>query len=466
MDHIISKIREALSQYSLIEPEETIVIAVSGGADSVFLLHALNSYFREPLNLKLHIAHLNHSLRGDESDRDEAFVRDIAGTLGIEGTFGRINGMEEKKRLKTSLESACHYARLKFFQETAEKTGADKIATGHTLDDRIETFFINLLRGTSVSGLTGISPYNKTLKIIRPLINIRAYDIRSYLREAKIDFISDSSNLSDNFIRNRIRRKLIPVISELAPSFYESMQRTMEIASIEDEFIKKEAQRFKDDWIKPKGEVEIEVEKSALSSVDKAIAGRAVAGILSAFKKPWTRITSAHIKKIIDFISYSNPGDMLHLPGGVRVTNNYEKIMFSAETGKSTVNGIEVYFTPPGETSLEKLGITIEGKILERKDLKTLKTDSDTALIDLGKLKLPLKIRGREKGDFFSPLGFRGKKKLQDFFVDIKFPRHKRNKVPIFLSGDDIIWVGGFRISEHFKVDDKTTRVLQLKIIS
>lgn len=450
--------------YKMFEIGDKVLVALSGGPDSIFLLHILNDYLRGSYNLKLHIAHLNHGIRGKESDRDEEFTVKTADSIGIETTVKRIDAYRIKKDYGTSLESACHFERISFFKKTAQTIKADKIAIGHTLDDRVESFFMNALRGTGLSGLKGISPVNRNYRIVRPLIDITKDEIVKYLHFKDIAYIKDSTNSSDKYERNLIRKKLIPAIEDIKPSFRNALKRTMDNVSTDDDFIKEICERELPAAAKKKDEYFLHLNKAFFDSLHNSIGKRLLILLLEDFKTPRTRISRIHIDEMLKFIEESSHGQQFHLPSGIRAVNSYGDIYIRKEKEEKIRGTNTIFFNPPETMELEEFHLTIKSTIIDADKIRDFKMPSNEAILDFDKLSLPLKIRKRQNGDIFHPLGAKGKKKLKDFFIGLKIPKQERDDIPLIISDSAIVWVAGLRISEQVKVTEQTKKVLRLEI--
>ncbi|RMF97251.1 MAG: tRNA lysidine(34) synthetase TilS [Candidatus Schekmanbacteria bacterium] len=463
-DPPVRKSLETVEKYNMLKEGEKVLIALSGGPDSIFLLHLFNDFLKTKYSLKLHIAHLNHGIREGESERDEEFVIKTADNLGIDITIEKIDAFAEKRKYGTSLESACHFERIGFLRETAKKITASKIALGHTLDDRIESFFMNVLRGTGVSGMKGISPVNKKYNIIRPLIDLAKKEIEEYLSAHQIEYVKDSSNLVLKYERNIIRSKLIPSIEEIKPSFKSALRRSMNAAADDDDFLNDICKKEQNIAIIEENKDFILLNKEHFKKLHRSIGKRLLIIILAKYKSPKTRISSFHIERALEFICQSKHGTEFHLPSGIRFINSYGKIFIKIISEDERKEEALSFINPPSETKLNGFPYTISSAILERNEVKNLKSGQSEAFLDLNQLSLPLKVRRREEGDFFYPLGNKGKKKLKDFFINLKIPKDERDKIPIVLSGDDIVWVAGYRINDKFKVTKNTKKILHLKI--
>jgi tRNA(Ile)-lysidine synthase len=331
---------------------------------------------------------------------------------------------------------------------------------GHNADDQAETLLMRLLRGSGPIGLSGIPPVRGMF--IRPLIEIERQEIDRYIQEEKIDFVVDSSNLRRDYLRNKIRFSIIPMMKEVNPNIIETLSRTAAIFREEerhfDIIVVKTLMRL----ISRKSDSRIELFLSPLEAMDKVILRRVLRRVIDV-TKGLRRINFIHVEDIIDLIKTGKTGDRLYLPKGIRVIKDYSTLIFTTEPPvKLDTYMLEV----PGEINLKEAGVLIKASILEshKSEIKDLRLSADLAVFDAERLIFPLVVRSRKEGNFFYPFGFGKRKKLQDFFVDEKVPRDERDRIPLVLSGEDIIWIAGYRQDDRFKVTDETKKILKLEV--
>ncbi len=458
------KCAKTVKKNNMLQKGDKVVVALSGGPDSVFLLYLLNNHLKKEYELTLHIAHLNHAIRGEESDKDEEFALVTAEKLGIEITSEKIDAFAEKEKYGTSLESACHFARISFLRKTKEKTGADIIATGHTLDDRIESLFMNMLRGTALSGLKGISPVNETYAIVRPLIETSKAEIIEYLTSNAIPFVFDSTNFSEQYERNLIRKKLLPVIEEFKPAYRNALNRTMDNISVDDDYMQILCRENIPKAFRKDDSGAFRINRIFFKTAHHALGRRVMTTIFEDFKTPRTRITTRHIDESLRFIKESCHGQKLHLPSHIRIINSYGEVLIKSVEDEVPIAEKEASLYPGEKIESQESGFAMDCEILDAEEIDSPKTGRNEAFLDFDKLSFPLLIRKRREGDFFYPLGAKGKKKIKDFFIGLKIPQRERKRIPLVFSGNDIVWVAGYRISDKFKVTKGTKKILRLVI--
>ena len=456
-----------IREHSLVRENALLLVGVSGGPDSVCLIHILAG-LKKTLGIKLHIAHLNHMLRGAESDADADYVSSLAHELGIPAT---IEGREVKtyqKKYRLSLEEAAREVRYAFFSEVARSLGGDKVMVGHTADDQIETILMHLVRGTGLAGLRGMqplsalrSPDDTELKVVRPLLEVKREETEAYCAARGLAPRSDSSNLLPNQLRNKIRSQLVPLLREYNPDIDKALLRMASAADSDLAYIEKEVSRV---WSKvareqPDG---IAIDRAEFSKLHLALRRHLVRSVLQNLLGDLQDIESVHIESLVETLA--KPVDKkLSLPRGLAFHGDYSYGLITAEdrlTGSFPALEGEHRLNIPGET--EFCGWRVRGSILNRRPKKGSEKELK-ACFDLDVVGKELTVRGRRRGDRFQPLGMESPKKLQDFMVDAKIPSAWRDHVPLVCSPQHIIWVVGWRIDHRAKVMPSTKRVLCLE---
>lgn len=450
---LIKKIKNFISNNSLITENDKILVGLSGGPDSIFLLYFLYNNFKN----KIVIAHINHKLRGIDSDLDEKFVRKISQKLKIPLYVKRENIKKLSKENKKSIEEYGREVRFSFFKKILKVENLTKISLGHNFDDNIETIFINFIKGSGTKGLTGIS--EKINNIIHPIINIKKDDILNYLNANKIEYRSDKTNFEDEFLRNKIRNYLIPIIEkEFNKNFKEKIISLSNILKYEDSLIEnliKNVERdvltFFDELIK----IDLNKFKNLHLSIKRRLIRKAISYLTEI--ESLRECSLEHIDKVIS-LENKKTGSKIELPKEIIAIKDIDKIVF--ERKNSLIE--DFYIEIPSLGTYSKIGMKIELLLVE----KFVKgQDPFTSFFDYDKVQFPLKIRKPKFGEKFKPLGLNSYKKLQDFFVDSKIPKDIRWNLPILLDKkNDILWLIGVRISETYKVTDLTKRVICIKI--
>jgi tRNA(Ile)-lysidine synthase len=440
----------------MVSPGDRVVVAVSGGPDSVCLLHLLLQISQE-LNLQLFVAHLNHMLR-EEAIEEENFVRELAEKYSLPFYSERIE-VAKKLRKGETLEEGARRIRYDFLRRAGERFSANKIALGHNADDLVETVLLNLIRGTGIRGLRGIPPVRKegSITFIRPLIEIWREEITQYLKERNIPYMIDRSNLSLEFTRNKIRHRVIPLLEEINPKVKLAIHRLGEIAGEINSFIEDEVRKEKEQILVGKSESSLLLDIKRLFAFHPALQKEIIRSVLAEFTN--YEMGREEIERILEV---GRRGGAITLPGKIDVRRVGDVLQF--KKGKERKIEYEIPLKIPGGTSIPEAKMRIEAEIIEGQYLVKDASCREVTL-DMEGIKGRLIARNWRKGDRFIPLGMRNKKKLQDIFVDKKIPREERGRIPIICDEEGIIWVVGVAISERVKVGERTRRVLYLRAI-
>ena len=458
MTSFLKNIEQVLK--GLIAPGDKVLVGVSGGTDSIALLHVLH-WFSRIQNYSLIVVHINHMARGKDSDTDADFVGSIADKLKLRFYLKKIDVGIERLQLKTSFQDAARIIRYQFFEETLQAVGGNKVALGHSADDQVETILMNIVRGTGLKGLTGIPQVRGN--IIRPFLGSYRKDLEIYLNENDISFREDSSNSDKKYLRNRIRHELIPHLETYNPGIKKSLQEMSGIARREDSLLSQMTRDIFHQKLGERNEKNIVWEIDDFQSYPITLRHRLVREIFCHITGDMQAITAHHVQQIINLFNSPKAGKTLNIPRGVTVTCRYESVLFSKVIGGICEN--ESLVTPiivPGTTELLEGHIRrVETQIFtDKRDLNSLDTGRQ-AFFDLEKTGFGIQVRFFRAGDRFCPLGMTGNKKLKSFFIDQKVPQSMRSQIPILTNAeDDIIWVYGQRISHIYRVTNKTEKVL------
>jgi len=473
-----------IREHHLISSQHCLLVAVSGGPDSVCLLHILAKLQAE-LEIRLHLAHLNHQLRGAESEADASYVSQLAHQLGIPATIEQRDVKAYQARQHLSPEEAAREVRYTFLTQVARSIDADRVAVGHTIDDHIETILMHLIRGAGTRGLRGLQPCSRwqssgnSLTVIRPLLPVSREETADYCHHHKLTPRIDASNLSLSPLRNRIRHQLLPILQSYNPQVVEALLRTGRIASDDLAFIDEEIGQL---WgeIGQEQENTIVLDKEKFLKLPPALKRHLLREAIEKLLGNLKDIEARHIEEIMDALT-KPAGKRLSLPGGLIFSIEYNQYLLGPDPAVPSpfpILDAEFQLNLPGETRLP--GWHIEATILSREDIATASLikgelkgkgikgigliDNDfTAYFDLDKTGEKLVVRGRHPGDRFQPLGISQPKKLGEFMIDSKIPHSWRQRIPVVCSPKQILWVIGWRIDERVKVTDNTKQILCLK---
>ena len=463
---LTGRVLGGIREQHLVSGRQPLVVAVSGGADSVCLLHVLVE-LRETLGLKLHVAHLDHRLRGEASAADARYVADLACQLEVPATIEARDVTSYQSAHRLSPEEAAREVRYTFLAGVAASIGADRVAVGHTVDDHIETILMHLVRGAGTRGLRGLPSSgrcpagNKSLTVIRPLLMVSRAETEDYCRQYRLTPRIDASNLSLTPLRNRIRRELVPLLRGYNPQVKEALLRAARIAADDLAFLEKEADRK---WrnIAREEENAVTLDRKKFLRLPVALQRQLLRMSIEKLLGSLKDIETRHIEGLL--ASLRKPaGRKISLPAGLQFTLEYDRYLLSASPAAlSPFPPFSGEFTlkVPGETRIP--GWQVVAAIVDPEEVN----DSDsgfTAYFDYGKTGGRLTVRNRRAGDRFQPLGMSRTKKLGIFMIDSRIPGAWRGRVPIVCSPGHIIWVVGCRLDERAKVTAGTGRVLRLE---
>lgn len=449
--------RDTIRRLGMLRKGDSVIAAVSGGADSAVMLRLLCSV-RDELDLKLSVCHLNHNMRGAESRRDLEFVKKEAARLGLRffGKTLRKGSLGIKGR---STQEAAREARYAFLAEAAKKAGAGKIALGHTLDDQAETVLLRLLKGSSLSGLSGIPPVREPF--IRPLIEVKREEIERYAKAEAIKFVTDSTNRTAKYLRNSVRLSLIPFIeSNYNRSIKETLARTASVLAVDNAFIEKAAtEAFKATLIE-RGKNRVVLERLKLNGLHPAVSSRVFLKAAGEFdSETQSALTSAHVEAFLSIAEGRSPSASIRLPGGAIARREYERLIITKGAAVKT-NTSGKRLKVPGRTMLPGMG-EFESEVLDKRP-KSLLTGDDIVYLDMDEAGEGLYIRTMRPGDRMVPFGMDGHKKVKDILIDAKVPREDRQSLPLLLKGEEVVWVPGVRRSGLLKITPRTKRVLKV----
>ncbi len=423
-----------------------ILCAVSGGVDSVVMLHTLKSY-----GLKCIVAHCNFKLRGEESNRDEMFVRDLADKMNfpIEViTFKTQKYAEEKK---ISIQMAARDLRFDFFDKLLKKYKCNFIALGHNSDDQIETILTNLIRGTGLRGLTGMSVQGE--KYLRPLLNVSRNEIEIYANQNFISFCEDSTNATTKYSRNKLRHIVIPALEEINPAAKNKILKTIDILKDNKEIFIEYVNKAYEECvaIETNGKCTINIEKIQQFTSVKTV-------LFELFIKLDLPINLANDSiELLD----AQTGKFCQSEG-LLVLKNRKFINIFKDTAQIDYGIIKIF--EKDLNSILKTPFADYHFKVERVAADFIpKKNEKIAFLDYDKLIFPIKVRQKQDGDKFMPLGMKNFKKLKDFFTNMKVIRVEKSQIDIFTSGKDVIWVSGMRIDDRYKVTNKTTKILKIQ---
>ncbi len=458
MNDIILKIKQTISKYNMINAGDSIIVAVSGGPDSICLLDILSNFSNE-FKCKLIVAHYNHGLRKGEDEEETLLVKNMAKLFNLPFETETASHLNAKD---SSLEEMARDARYDFFTRISEKYNADRIALGHNLNDQAETVIMRLLRGSGPSGLAGIPPVREQ-RFIRPLIEVTREKIMSYLDEMDLKFAIDSSNTDPRFARNSIRKNLLPLMHQYQPNLLRHLEQVANISRDDDAYINQEAFKWIQNEANEISSSNISIPLQLFKELPPSLRSRVTRCIISKIKSNLLRIDYDHIQSIYNLAQSDKPQVSIDLPNNIRIKKSYDQLYFTVQNGDEDKQSEFCYIqNKSGMLDMKHNGETI---LFEEMDIYGISHCDDplwSATIDADKIDYPLTIRSFQPGDKFVPLGMKGSKKIKDFFIDQKVPLEKRVSAPIVLTNDKVICICGFRIDERFKITSDTKRIMRI----
>ena len=458
---IIEKVEHTIQKYNMLEHGLKVVVAISGGPDSVCLLHLLCN-LKNKWGLTLIIAHLNHGLRPTEDEIESRFVEKLALSYGLSVEIKKAG--RELNDQGGSLEEKARDFRYRFLEQVKNKYEADRIALGHNLNDQAETFLMRLLRGSGLTGLASIPPVRNHL-FIRPLIEVSRPEVLKYLETHEYDFMTDSSNLETAYLRNRIRLELLPQLESYQPRIINLLAQTASILRRDNEWLDSETKKWVEKNTKISSKDKYSIPLAKFNQLPDALKTRAIRYVLKEIAGGnLRRINARHLEAINQIALKKRSQSQYSLPKGIVAQKVYDRLVIF-KPGKNSAHNFCYTIKGPGHIDLNELGLII---CLEEIDSHTIKdtdlcSDPWTAFFDLKKITFPLIIRNMQRGDRFIPFGMKGHKKIKDFFIDLKIPSEQRIRVPLLTLQNRPIWVCGYRIDDRYKIISNTGKVLKVR---
>lgn len=448
-----------------------MLVGVSGGPDSMALLHLLNR-LAAVLRIRLGVAHLNHCLRGAAADRDAEVVRREAAALRCPCHMGRAHVLKVKQRLGLSLEEAARRVRYAFFRKTMAEAGYNKLALGHHLDDNAEQMLMALLRGTGPRGLTGIAPVRQN-RIVRPLIDARRSQIKAFVVKEGIPFVQDATNDDLRLTRNRIRHQLLPLLaSAFNPRIEAHLNQLADLMRTEEAWIDTLVSAPYDKAVLNRRPDTLTLAADSLRQAHPALARRLVRKALQDLSGSLRRITFSHIQAVMHLLTDGSAEKEIHLPGGIHVRRSDNRLILRVTSAHRRL-GAEPAVAPeaaaptlipaafPASVRIRAMGIGMRFFPCRPNQLpRWNEVGRDRVYLDMDRLCLPLTVRPMLAGDRFTPLGVKGSQKLKKFFIDHRVARQERARTAVVADQRRIVWLVGHRIDDHVKVTTATTHVL------
>jgi len=456
-----SLIKNNIINMKLINHGDNILIALSGGPDSVFLFHNLRK-LRETLSFNLYASHINHMYRGKDAMHDEEFVRKLCDKYGIILFVKQKNATEYAKELKVTEEEAGRVLRYDFFKENLKEVGGGKVALAHNLNDQAETVLQRIIRGTGIDGLSAMSFQMDNL--IRPMLNISRNEIMNYLHENNYDYCIDITNTQDIYGRNKIRLNLIPYLEQnFNPNIQSSLCRMSETMGRDKKIIEKYVEVKFLEALKEKGDLRFVMDLSLLKSLDIGEMGRIIRRGLEELKGNTVNVEMKHIDSAISLIISGKTGKKINLTDGFTVEISYDNFIINKTVEK--VPDFEYNIVLNRLNQIDEINKTLFAAVADIEDMSEVNIkDKDVISVDYDLIKGSLVARNRRLGDSMIPCGMKGTKKIKDIFIDLKIPKEERDSKLIIADDENIIWLEGYRINDKYKVSAATKKILNISM--
>lgn len=448
---IQTSFRENIQNNKLIEKNDTIIVGASGGPDSQFLIYLLNS-IKDEYKLKIILAHLNH-LHRKEAINDENLVKETAHKLNLEFRVKRASMDDYAKTHKISAEDAGRRLRYEFFNELASQYENSKIAVAHNKNDQAETLLMRMIRGTGLDGMVAMDFRNGN--IIRPILSFSKDEIISYLDSDLISYAIDKTNLSNDYTRNYIRNQIIPEFSTINPKAVDAIYNLSMLLKEDLKIVDRSIDSLYKEIMVLEDENQILFDLSKFDRLEDFYQKRLLRKAIGKLKNNLKDISKKNIDEFLSLTTLATGKKIIK--DDLEFIKNYKTYQLAISEKKENLENFA--FLSLNEE------INFNGKIIKATLVNFMGEKSkNIAYFSFDKLKFPLKLRYREKGDTFKPLGFNHNKKLKDFFIDQKVDRNLRDQIPIILSDDKIIWLIGFRQSEEFKVGKEDKNIIKIEV--
>jgi tRNA(Ile)-lysidine synthase len=493
---LLRQVQRTIEEYDLIRAGEALVVGVSGGPDSLCLLHVLKR-LAPGYGLSLHVAHLDHGLRGTEADADADFVRRVSAAWGLTVTVKELDVPALARAEGLAFEEAARRARYAFLARTAATAGAHAIAVGHNADDQAETVLMHFLRGSGLAGLRGMLPRTSlgsyrllsthgpaaagveerigSLHLIRPLLQVPRAEIEDYCEEHGLEPRFDRSNLDTTYFRNWLRLEVIPLLEQHNPQLRTVLGRTARVLAGDYELLRG---LLDEAWLRVvdrEGAEDIVFDLAAWRALPLGLQRSTLREAIHRLRRSLRNINFVHVEDALRVARDGTTGDRATLPQGLMLTVSYERLTIAGEARPLpdwpllAPEQESLAVTVPGITRLPNSDWVLEAALLSRAQLPTgweKNPDPWRAYLDAGNVVRPLWLRTRRPGDRFQPLGMGGQvAKLADFLTNQKVPHAARDKLPLLITAWGIAWVAGFRLDERARVNDSTTEILSLRFL-
>lgn len=455
----IHSVEKEIKAQGLLNPGDRVVVGVSGGPDSMALLHVLMA-LRPRWDLKLLVLYCHHGLRA-AADEEENFVRAQAAKRGCPFLSRRLPVRDFQKQRGLSLEEAARELRYQAFEEVLGLEKADRIAMAHTADDQAEEVLIRLIRGAGLGGLAGI-PMSRG-RIIRPFLKTYRSEISLLLKDQDIPFLVDQSNFNQRFLRARVRHHLLPELRKYSPNILVQLNRTTLLLQADEEYLQEQVRSCSEGLIVP-GKSGITIPRAALAALPQALGSRLIQQTLLNHSPGLRHIRGSHILSVLKAARSGRERGQLALPQGRSARWDRDQVMIAATAVEEDPPGHFSYeINKPKSLTVRETGDKLRFKKISGPPAReNFSGNPKRVLVDFDKIVWPLLIRSIRPGDRFRPLGLKGSKKVSRFYMDRKVPLNLRPRIPLVFSDKEIVWVAGLEIGDPFRLDRHSSRYLEM----
>lgn len=461
---MLDKVINYIKENKIIQQDDRILVALSGGPDSVCLLHILYR-IKDKFNLKLGAIHINHMLRGEEADKDENYIIDLCEQMGIKHYVKRINIEYIAKETNVSLETAGRNERYKAFEEIKIKDKYNKIAVAHNANDQAETILMRIMRGTGLEGLTGIKPQREG-GIIRPILCLNRQEIEDYCEYNGLNPRIDASNYDRHYSRNRVRLDILPYMRDnFNKDIIDTLNRMTLLLQKDNEFIEEYSKKCYNIYCK-KHNNKLEILKELFEKEMESIITRVVIIAFKEISKSYQNFEMKHIYEIVNLASRET-GKKINLTNNIICENLYGNIVLSKNDNKYYNSCVKTEIKLDKDNIIENIEFNnyiINFEVIENKKKEKFTKNNLIKLFNYDKIEKEILIRYRKDGDKIIPLGMSGSKKVKDIFINSKVPREERDNTPILCFDDKISWIVGYKTSQLFKIDSDTKMILKITV--
>ena len=462
---VVEKVKKTIEDNGLIKKGDSVIVALSGGPDSVCLLNVLNE-IKDEYGIKLYAAHLNHKIRGMEAQKDAVFCVRTCDEMGVVCFVKAYDVPAYSKENGLSIEEGARKLRYNMFFELKESLGAQTIAVAHNLDDQAETVLMRMMRGTGLEGLKGMD-YKREDGIIRPLIDVTRSEIEEHIKDNEIEFRIDESNLEEVYSRNKVRLSLIPYIEKnFNPNIKKALSRMSRLLGDDCGYMNAIAKEHFERLCRKNSGNSVKMDAKELCGLHRSISTRLVRMAVEKVLEDIKGLELVHVEDVMNLALKGREGASIDLPRDMVALKRGNNVIIGIRNEivpkESKIEGFKYDLPKKGKIFIKEIGMEIETFELEKKEGAKLKYEEGCVYLDRDKIEGNMTVRSRKDGDRIRPVGLGGSKKVKDIFIDMKIERSDREKIPVVSDGKGIMWIYGYRIGEDYKVDGKTANVIKI----